>query len=265
MASPILHHIYLSPHLDDAVLSCGGAIWEHQHSGQGVLVASFFAASPAIDTQTDYTRELKERWGGAADPVAVRRQEDLDALRILGAKALHLPYLDCVYRQDPATLGNYYATEGSIFGEVHPAEAHWHHVLLAGLLGLAGDPGEARIHAPLAAGHHVDHLLVREVARTLQAQGYHVDYYEDWPYASDRAALEQALAPWPVSCRAPETIELGLQALHAKIEAVGCYTSQISTFWSDLAAMGAAVEQQAFAVGGDRPCERTWRVDALCL
>ncbi|MHB0858669.1 MAG: PIG-L deacetylase family protein [Anaerolineae bacterium] len=265
MTSSDFCHIYLSPHLDDAVLSCGGAIWEYQHSGQAVLAASFFSASPAMGTRTDYIRELEARWGGAQDPVAVRRQEDLNALRVLGAKALHLAYLDCVYRQDTTTREYYYATEESIFGEVHPAEEKWHDELLDGLTRLVGDLGEVQIHAPLAAGHHVDHILVRRVAHKLQARGLCVDYYEDWPYAGDRTALEQALAPWPAGLRTSQTMELGLAALRAKVEAVGCYTSQLSTFWDDLDAMRRAVEQQAYAVGRDRPCERSWQVPLLGL
>ena len=66
-------HIVLSPHLDDAVLSLGGTIHHHVQAGERVLVATLFAASPAADAFNEYTRELKERWGGAEDPVAVRR------------------------------------------------------------------------------------------------------------------------------------------------------------------------------------------------
>ena len=40
----MLKHVYLSPHLDDAVLSCGGAIHRAGAAGEAVLVITVFAA-----------------------------------------------------------------------------------------------------------------------------------------------------------------------------------------------------------------------------
>ncbi len=39
-------HVYLSPHLDDAALSCGGAIARHVAAGQRVLVVTICSAVP---------------------------------------------------------------------------------------------------------------------------------------------------------------------------------------------------------------------------
>ncbi len=39
-------HIYIAPHLDDAVLSCGGQIAQHTATGARVLVVTICAGSP---------------------------------------------------------------------------------------------------------------------------------------------------------------------------------------------------------------------------
>ena len=50
------HAIYLAPHLDDAVLSCGGQIFERTARGENVLVVTVMAgdvvhapSSPAVE------------------------------------------------------------------------------------------------------------------------------------------------------------------------------------------------------------------------
>ena len=247
--------VYLSPHLDDVVLSCGGTIYTQTQGGARVLVVSVFAGSPPDDSITDFARELKERWGGprpdrGEDPVAVRRREDLAALKVLGATGLHLSFLDCVYRQDGRSRQAYYPTVEHIFAALHPAEADLHHQLLAALLAQAGVLGQAMAYAPLSAGHHVDHILVRRMAQLLLTQGCRVLFYEDYPYAGDAQTVGAALGAEAGRCWQVQTIPFGEEALRAKGEAAACYVSQISTFWSGAAEMREALRTQALAVGG---------------
>jgi len=257
-------HIYFSPHLDDVVLSCGGGIYTQVRSGQRVLVVSFFADSPQEDDFNAYTLELKERWGGAADPVAVRRSEDLAALKLLKVDALHLPFLDCVYRQDTDTGEVYYPTVEHIFGDGHPAEGQLHRALLAALVERVDGLSAATLYAPLTVGHHVDHILVQRMAFALTGQGHKVRFYEDFPYAGKTEAIRAALDTLPDVCWSKETTCFDEQALAAKGEAVACYTSQISTFWADLKEMRAALRAQALLVGGDRYGENYWQFPQGC-
>jgi LmbE family N-acetylglucosaminyl deacetylase len=258
-------HVYLSPHLDDVVLSCGGTIYRQVRAGERVLVVTFFAGSPEDDSLTAFARELKARWGGAEDPVAVRRREDLAALAVLGAEGLHLPFLDCVYRQDPRTGEALYPQEESIFGEVHPAEAGWHRELLAALEARLGSLDGAKMYAPLTVGHHVDHILVQRLAFALLRRGAQVLFYEDYPYAGDTQAVEAVLRTWPELCWSSETLFFSEEALRAKQEAIARHASQISTFWANLEDMRRAVRAQALRVGGAGYAERFWWIRSGCL
>jgi len=239
-------YIYLSPHLDDAVLSCGGRIWQQAQAGDRVLVVAIFAGAPALDTPlSPFAQALHVRWGRIDGAVARRQEEDLAALALLGAEAVHWPYTDCIYRRTSG--GRFlYASEEALWGEVHPAEKSLLTELAARLTALPlGQNGT--VYAPLGVGHHVDHQIVR---RAVEATGYALTYYEDFPYAEDAQAVQVVLGEgqWQA-----ESAPLSEEAWEAKIAAIACYRSQLSTFWADEAEMATAV--RAFA-------ERYWKLDA---
>jgi LmbE family N-acetylglucosaminyl deacetylase len=244
--------VYLSPHLDDAVLSCGGAIWQQVQAGERVLVVTVFAGAPAPDTPlSPFAEELHARWGRVADAAAVRQEEDGAALALLGAKAAHWPYPDCIYRQTPA--GHFpYASEEALWGEVHPAE----HDLVAELAArLAALPQrrDGTVYGPLGVGHHVDHRIVRQAA---EASGHPLTCYEDFPYAQDQRAVQLALAQVRAQAR---LVLLCEDALASKIAAIACYRSQLGTFWPGEAEMATSVRTFAERTGGGVPAERYWK------
>ena len=92
--------VFLSPHLDDVVLSCGGLIYQLAQAGWVAQMITIFAGDPPPGRLTPFAHSLHDRW--AAEPAA-RRDEDVYALRMLGAEAIHWPYPDAVYRRDPVT------------------------------------------------------------------------------------------------------------------------------------------------------------------
>ncbi|MCB0027388.1 MAG: PIG-L family deacetylase, partial [Anaerolineales bacterium] len=53
--------IYLAPHLDDAVLSCGGQIFDRVQAGQKILVLTIMAGEPAAGQMNDYIASLHSR------------------------------------------------------------------------------------------------------------------------------------------------------------------------------------------------------------
>jgi LmbE family N-acetylglucosaminyl deacetylase len=248
-------HIYISPHLDDAILSCGGRIWQQAQIGERVLVATIFAGTPAPNASlSPFAQELHTRWGHLADAAIKRQDEDLAALAVLEAEAVHWAYTDCIYRQTAG--GRFpYASEEALWGEVHPAEENLVAELAARLAALPLSQ-DGTVYAPLGVGHHVDHQIARSAA---EASGCALTYYEDFPYAEDPQAVQVALAK--MRGRA-ELVLLSEDALEAKITAVACYRSQLSTFWADAMEMAAAVRAFAERAGGGIPAERYWLLGA---
>lgn len=244
-------HIYFSPHLDDAVLSCGGRIWQQTQAGERVLVVTVFAGTPAPNAPlSPFAQGLHARWGHLADAAAKRQEEDLAALALLGAEAVHWPYTDCIYRQTPA--GHFpYASEEALWEEIHPAEKVLITELAARLNALPLSQ-DGMAYAPLAVGRHVDHQIVRQAA---ESSGQSLAYYEEFPYAQDPQVVQVALGEgeWRANL-----VPLSEQVLEAKTAAIACYRSQLSTFWADLAEMATSVRAFAERTGSGRPAERYW-------
>lgn len=238
--------VYLSAHLDDAVFSCGGLIWEQVQAGEKVAVWTACAGDPPPGRLSAFARSLHARWNVGREAVDLRRQEDLLSCRKLGAIARHFGVPDCIYRRSPVDGTPLYNSEAEIFGPLHTLE-----------VGLAGGfrrelqealPGEAHLASPLALGGHVDHRLVRAAA---EAAGRPLWYYADYPYVLEREQdLEEATAgmhavDFPVSAA-------GLQVWE---EAIAAYASQVSTFWADRAEVRARLHEYHSRFGG----VRLWR------
>jgi LmbE family N-acetylglucosaminyl deacetylase len=244
---PFYNTIYLSPHLDDAALSCGGMIWTDTAVHQSSLVVTVMAGDPPPAAPSGYVQSLHQRWNLASDAVAARRQEDVNACRILGADYWHWDVPDCIYRYHPVTGEPFYGSDDDIFGEIHPQEMG----LIEQLARLiAALPAYDRLVVPLTAGHHVDHQLVR-LATERNGRSNHLIYYEDYPYVRDEAALADVVSPedsrWQV-----QVVPLTATAVSAKIEAVAAYESQMSTFFNGRADLATQLSAYALKAGGER-------------
>lgn len=239
-------YLYLSPHLDDVALSCGGQIYQQTVMNKSVLIVTVMAGDPPVGHFSDYIQSLHDRWELATDAAAARRAEDLAACQLLGADAHHLAIPDCIYRYDSQRQSFLYESDAEIFGEVHEAEAGLVDALVAQLVQL---PMRGRVLAPLTVGHHVDHLLVRAAAE--RAFGKGISYYEDYPYAQQPGKLDALFAAEREAWRS-ESVRLSAAAIHGKLEAILAFRSQFSTFFTDRADLERQVRDYADAVGGER-------------
>ena len=249
-------HIYLSPHLDDAVLSCGGRIWQQVQAGERVLVVTALAGTPPLGAPlSPFAQELHARWEHSNDAAAKRREEDLAALALLGADPVHWPHADCIYRQSSG--GDFfYPSWESLWGEIHPVEEGLV-VELTDRLATLPLSQNGTLYAPLGIGHHVDHQIVHRAAA---ASGHALAYYEDFPYAGDSQVAQAG--PGEEHWQEELTL-LSEQALEARIAAIACYRSQISSFWADAAEMATAVRAFSEQLGGGGPAERYWKPTPL--
>lgn len=243
-------HLYLSPHLDDAVFSCGGRIWRHAQFGRRVRVVTVFGGAPDPGAHLSrYAKRLHTRWG-VQEAVQKRQAEDVKAIGLLAAESIHWSYLDCIYRRTPD--GNFpYASEEALWGDVDASDTDMIEELALRIRELPLAP-RGRVYTPLGVGHHVDHRIVRRAA---EASGHPLTYYEDFPYAQDPQAMRAALKSglWE-----PELVPLSEQALSAKVAAIACYASQISTFWGSQDVLNATVRAFAEQAGQNEPAERYW-------
>lgn len=266
-----MQHIVLSPHYDDAALSCGGMIAQRAAAGDAVIVATVFGGRPDMAALSPFARSIHARPGAGADPVAQRVAEEHQALAILGAQPRPGDYLDCIYRREAAGGRWLYDREEALFGPVDGADDELTDELAAAFAALAPAGGQCVIYAPLAIGNHVDHQVVQRAAARLGKAGYTVLYYEDYPYVvRDPTGLAGALRQAaPRAGWLPQPVPLSLQDLERKIDAVTAYASQIGVlFGADgaggprdvAAALNGFARHTARATGIGRFAERLWTV-----
>jgi LmbE family N-acetylglucosaminyl deacetylase len=167
--------IYLSPHLDDAVLSAGGLIYEQAQAGIPVEIWTFMCGfAPGSEVST-FAQWQHEQWGfaSAEETTRMRRAEDQTAAAIVGAKVVHFDFLDCIYRRGSNGEWLYmdvflppHSEDAGIPTQI--AETISSHLL----------PEDVLV-CQLSVGSHVDHVLVREGAELL---GLPLRYDIDVPY-----------------------------------------------------------------------------------
>jgi len=254
-------YVYLAPHLDDVVLSCGGNVHRQVTAGETVTVVTFFAASPPSTEFSDFARSFHSRWDLEGDPVETRQTEDIAAVSSLGAAWMHLEYLDSIYRRNPITGEWLYTSMDAIFADVHPSEATWPLDLADKVLELFPSLEDTTLYAPLAVGHHVDHQLLHRVGLILARRGHSVAFYEDYPYVEKEGSLEAALSVLPKDTWKPHLIELEESDIEARIAAISHYTSQLKALFGGPERVDPRVRAYASGLGGKTGyAERYWQV-----
>jgi len=257
--------IYLSPHFDDAVFSCGGLLWEQVQAGDTVQIWTVCAGEPLPGAFSQFAQLHHLRWESGEQAVAQRKLEDHLACRRVGAAGSYLPVPDCIYRRagedyfrkklgrvaarrTPPPGGpdeHLYTSLEAIMGPLRPEEEP--------LVGQVSQelartlPGSSQVVCPLTLGGHADHRLTRQAAEALSASRSPLWYYADFPYVLESASLVEELisSGWQSTTR-----PISPAGVEAWYEAIVAHKSQLSTFWEDLPALRLALEGYIAQNGG---------------
>jgi LmbE family N-acetylglucosaminyl deacetylase len=252
--------VVVSPHLDDAVLSCGGTIHQLARNGHRVVIVTVFSGEPTDDELPPLARRFHDTCDLEDDAaIRIRREEDRAACSTIGATPLHLPFLECIYRRQAGSRAPVYRVEESILGPPSAADAKLPRMIAKALRALPVWDG-ARIAIPLGIGRHVDHGLVRRAAEAAAAGSDaprgRLCYYEDQPYACWNRDPS-----WPEALTAglvPVCSQFDRRCWEAKITAIGRYRSQVGMLWPDDPDWATKLERYALCVSGSSPQERLW-------
>jgi LmbE family N-acetylglucosaminyl deacetylase len=208
--------IYLSPHLDDAVLSAGGLIYEQTCSGTPVEIWTFMCGVPADTEFSPFAQVLHAQWGfsSARETVLARRAEDRQAAQMVDATVQHFDFLDCIYRRDKNGEWPYH--EISLPPQELDADLP---AQIASVIESRLQPDDVLV-CQLSVGSHVDHVLVRMAAELLgRSLRYDIDipylFYKPEEVASKSAGMQE---------KVHAVTESGLKSWQ---EAVLAYKSQL--------------------------------------
>jgi LmbE family N-acetylglucosaminyl deacetylase len=225
--------IFLSPHFDDAVLSCGGLIWKQTQKGVPVEIWTICAGDAPPGPLSRLARDCHLQWGieSAKGLVAARRAENNVAASLVGAEIVDFSIPDCIYRRS-LTGEALYPEE--VFVPIHPSELDLDADIAAALTSelLPGD----RIVSPLAIGGHPDHTLTRTAAELLNLP---ILYYADLPYLINHP---ESLVPATTGLE--DTIHpISKRGLSIWQKSIAAYTSQIRLLFETQEKMEAAIHR----------------------
>ena len=253
-----LAHLFVSPHFDDGVFSCGGRIHQLARAGESATVMTMMGGlHSGTLPNTPILDDLHSRWMAGSDPLLARQVEDKRALSILNASRLHIDLKDCVYREvDGISL---YPSEESLFGSVHEADYASEYLRM---LSLPNKGTQLVLYLPLAVGHHVDHQIVRDWGLGILSDkpgNWSIQFYAEYPYFNTEQAITHALSQIGLSLR-ERKVNLSEVDLAAKVNAIACYESQISTFWESEEAMARDVRRSSTDAQTGLLVERYWEI-----
>ncbi len=234
--------IYVSPHLDDAVLSAGGLIYEQTRAGLDVEIWTILCGFPPDEELSPFAQVLHYQWGisAAAEVVRVRRAEDIRAAGMVGAKTVHFDgYLDCIYRRNKKGEWLY----SDIFIPPHDDEADLP-ARIAESISARLEPTDQLI-CQFGLGSHVDHVLVR---RAVELIGRPLLYDVDIPYLFNSPQEVEALT----AGLKDQTHRISAAGLKSWQDAVAAYESQISSLFDSPEAMRLQIENYSEENGGLR-------------
>lgn len=257
-------HLYLSPHLDDVVLSAGGCISHQVALGHRVVVATFCSADASPQKPlSQLAQVVHEKWNNSIEPYALRRFEDIEACSKLGAEWRHLGFFDAIYRQG-AHAADHYVSFGQLFAPIPAWDSNLTERMADEIRKLLAEIRPTTIYGPLGVGSNVDHRHVLNALERLRDQvSVEVLLYEEQPYATGNyPSLMQdpvidAVNRCPFTLE-PKTLEIDFTR---KRLALMCYRSQLKElFGSDLKGLSELERYSRTLLPSANPAERLWSV-----
>ena len=166
--------LVLSPHLDDAAFSVGPLLAKFSNRAR-IVVATVFTKSELNLSGFALACQLDKGLPAEADYMAIRRKEDTEWARRIGAEVVHGALAEAPHRG--------YCSAKELFGPILEADK-LNDLLTMWLVDLALTFKPNAILCPIGVGNHVDHLWIHKIARASLDPKFPLFFFKDQPYSS---------------------------------------------------------------------------------
>lgn len=179
--------LFLSPHLDDAILSCGGFINFLLKNGHQIWVVNIFTeglSGKISQAARTHLSQSKFRETESLNFFEMRREEDKKAWSVLGLKPQNLSFIDASWRIGPQKNFLYKDEQRVFYGEISIADEELINKIKNKVIALTSHKKDRlNVFCPLGIGNHVDHLIARIATEAIFDK---IFYWEDVPYNNNR-------------------------------------------------------------------------------
>jgi len=191
-----MRHVFLSPHMDDVVLSSGSHILNLLNKKKEVHIITVFTSFGSRPISWDAQKYLMKSGFFRLDSFTkARKNEDLNSMHMLDIPFVQLDFIDGGFRKDSKEKFVYPTFDHLFSGSVAHEDArliqtikktltsslysrNWNFIN-SGNVFPSIQPSDI-LYAPLGIGNHADHIIVNRIAQTLPNKTY---YWLDQPYA----------------------------------------------------------------------------------
>ncbi len=221
---------FISPHLDDAMLS-SGALITYLADKVPVTVITIFTEASSRPHTISALQFLKQcGYQDAQALFADRKLEDIRACKLAGVQYKHLGYVDALFRKKDGLLGKLFGAYLPELAHVNPtyrfhivrgAVSFADRILTQGITltikHMLPADGKYAIFGPMAQGNHLDHRIGRNVCKELSGSMYS---WLDYPYCirDEVAVKDEPRFAWSGN-------------VEQKAEIIQCYTSQVKAMF----------------------------------
>lgn len=175
-------YIFISPHLDDAILSCGNLIYELNKRGKKIIIATVFTEASKIESPQAKEFLNQCRYKNAQKLFKARKIEDLNVCRALGISSIHMGFIDAAWRESNNKL-IYTTNDKQYNGIISTKDKGVINKIRLKINKLVNKNYNILLLSPLGIGNHVDHLIVNKIVNKTKIDKL---FWEDFPYNTNR-------------------------------------------------------------------------------
>lgn len=213
------NYIFISPHLDDAILSAAALIYDLKDKGKVKIITVFTETSKKNNaTIRDFTKSCHHL--NSRELFLDRRTEDKKICQYLKINYLHLGFIDALWRDSYNSIEEVFTNKINNTKKEQDLEKS----IISKLKKIIKNNKNTVIFAPLSIGNHIDHRIINKICRD---NYMNVIYWEDYPY-NLRSGLSEEL----VKKNSLSSFEFN-KNLIVKAKLIRFYKSQIFTLFTD--------------------------------
>ena len=217
--------LIISPHLDDAVLSCGDLI--HKLICERNIVDVVTVFSKDADSLSSAAIKFHSNCFLPVNPMKYRKEEDVKAHRYLKCRSIYLDLLECLYRKNNneflyPDLDNIYHLEEKDINIIKIVEKE--------LLKIVNNYDI--VLSPMGLGNHADHLVCNKAINNVKSQiNSQLYFYEEVAYVC-YYYREHDKSNWGEGLNY-KLIGLSEEDYKNKIASILLYRSQLNILWNN--------------------------------
>ena len=218
--------VFLGPHFDDCVLSCGELIDKFADQGDDVCAITFFTGYPDEKDLSEAAKQFHSNCFLDHKSMDFRSNEDITALNWLNCKHKHLGYYECLYRKNDKDEFLYPNLK-----EIYHLEHKDKELIKDISKRIEVEVADADvIFAPMGLGLHADHIILHRAAvMALKKIKKPIYFYEEVPYVCYYYKSRKK-SNWGKNMES-SLIKVSDKNWQRKLNAIKFYRSQLHILW----------------------------------